>query len=519
MKRKVFIGLPIMFLLLLSVRVYAQGYVFGPNVRVSDYPPGSAYAYTPNAGQRGVAVRGDTVYCVWDDNRTGDWGVWFTKSTDGGETFLSNVQVNDGLPRAYTPTITVGNDGTIYVTWDDRRPPFDYIQVYFSKSTDGGLTFTPDVLVNDTAGGLKDRPHMDPSMSVDSAGIINIAFDDGRNGPGNYDIYFSKSTDGGGTFTQDVMVNDTVPGDTLDDTRPSLALSDDGDIYVSWSKEYDSLFVSKSTDGGISFSSDVLVNDTVSSSWQNSMDVDSRGYVHVLWRDDRDVPNANIYYSRSTDAGITFSPNIRVNDSILEFRPQRYPSMCVDESGMVYAVWEDGPATYPDIYFTLSIDTGDSAFVQPNVKVTDIPPDSGMFRPSLTVDAGKVYVLWMDFRNNFWSPDVYFARGWYEPGVKECKDKKSKINIFSPFPNPFSDKTVIEFRSSGVESSTPINLKVYDVSGRLIKTLINKSESSRIYRVRWGGCDDKGERVSSGFYFIKGKVGSKEINEKIIYIK
>ncbi|GAH73690.1 unnamed protein product, partial [marine sediment metagenome] len=258
-----------------------------------------------------------------------------------------------------------GDDGTIYVAWDDERPPFNYIQVYFSKSTDGGLTFTPDVLVNDTAGGLMDRPHSDPCMAVDTSGVIYIAFDDGRNGPGNYDIYFSKSTDGGLIFTPDVMVNDTVPGDSLDDIMPALALSQDDDIYVSWSKEYDSLYVSKSTDGGITFSPDVLVNDTVVESWMNTMDVDARGYVHIAWFDGRDGMY-NIYYSRSTDGGLTFSANIQLNDTVNEPETQGYPSMCVDDSGMVYAVWENGPATEPDIYFTLSTDTGDSSFVEPN---------------------------------------------------------------------------------------------------------------------------------------------------------
>lgn len=504
-----------LIILIFPLLLLAQGYVFGPNVRVSDYSPGTAYAYTPNAGQRGVTVRGDTVYCVWADNRTGDWGVWFAKSTDGGETFLPNVQVNDGLPNAYIPTIAL-DDGTIYVAWDDRRPPFNYIQVYFSKSTDGGLTFTPDVLVNDTAGGLMDRPHRNPSMAVDTSGVIYIAFDDGRNGPGNYDIYFSKSIDGGLTFIPDVMVNDTIPGDSLNDTRPALALSQDDEIYVSWSKQFDSLYVSKSTDGGVTFSSDVLVNDTVVESWMNTMDVDARGYVHIAWFDGRDG-SYNIYYSRSTDSGLTFSPNIQLNDIINEPEPQGYPSMCVDDSGLVYAVWENGPATEPDIYFTLSTDTGDSSFVEPNVQVDET--DSSCFYPSVAVDdSGKVYVLWVDFRNGWPFNEVYFATGAVSGIAEEVQVVETRINITAPFPNPFVDKTVIEFTSSGVTSSPPIILKVYDVSGRLIKTLINKQEALGKHQIVWDGKDEKNTRVPTGIYFINGKIGKQEVNEKVIYM-
>ena len=500
MKRKVFISLHIVLLLLLSVDVWGQVYVFGPNVRVSDYPPGTAYARTPNAGQRGVAIRGDTVYCVWADDRI-NYGVWFAKSIDDGQTFLPNVQVDDGLGEAYTPTIVVGNDGTIYVSWDGEPSPFNYKQVYFSKSTDGGLTFTPDVLVNDTAGGIKNHPHRNPSMAVDSAGVIYIAYDDGRNGPGNYDIYFSKSTDGGFTFPNDVLVNDTI-GDILNDTRPALALSKEGDIYVSWNKQFDWLYVSKSSDGGISFSSDVLVNDTVSSSWQNSIDVDSRGYVHVLWRDDRDVPNANIYYSRSINGGLTFSPNIRVNDAAHEPEPQAYPSMCVDDSGVVYAVWEEGPASYSDVFFTLSTDTGDSVFVEPNVEVDD--SDSLCDYPSVAVgDSGKIYVMWSDFRNGFFTNDVFFCIGKYESGVKEEGKKDTRHETtdirLTIHPNPFRDRLNINF--SIEHSAEDTELKIYDATGRLVKEFSHTS-NQQFKQVIWAGDDNYGNKVPSGVYFL-----------------
>lgn len=516
MNRKTLIGLSLMVLLIMYVEVCAQGYVFGPNVRVNDDPPGMNFHGTPNAGQRGVAVRGDTIHCIWRDDRVGP-GIWFAKSIDGGQTFLPNVQVDDGLDYAILPTLAVGDDGTIYAAWQDRRSPYSFWQVYFSKSTDGGVTFTPDVVVNDTAGGIQNHPHRNPSMAVDSAGIIYIAFDDGRNGPGNYDIYFSRSTDGGLTFTQNVMVNDTVFGDTLNDTRPALSLSNEGDIYVSWSKDFKWLYVSKSTDGGLSFSSDVLVNDMISSSWQNSIDVDSRGYIHVLWRDDRDVPNANIYYSRSTDSGLTFSPNIRVNDAAHEPDPQAYPSMCVDDSGVVYAVWEDGRigGLDRDIFFTCTTDNGDSSFVEPDVRITDT--DSSCWVPSIAVgDSGKVYVLWMDERNGEW--DVYFASGWYESGVEEDNRHRTTDIRLTIHPNPFT--SVVSVKCSGIRERHTVSLKIYDMSGRLVKNFsFPTTEYQPTFTVVWDGKNEIGEKIPTGVYFVEMRVGGKEIKEKIIYLK
>ena len=519
MKRFFLITLSCGVLLLPLITLWSQGYVFGPNIRVSDYTPGTAYAYTATAGQRGVAVRGDTVYCVWDDDRIRGWGVWFAKSIDGGQTFSANVQVDDGLGAAYRTTIAVGDDGTIYLAWDGEPAPFNYKQVFFSKSTDGGITFTPDVVVNDTAGGIKDHPHRKPSMAVDTAGVIYIAFDDWRNVQKGYDIYFSKSINGGVTFTQDVLVNDSV-SDTIFDNEPALAMSDDGDIYISWSKQFDSLFVSKSTDGGVTFGLDILVNDTITESWMNTMDVDTRGYVHIAWFDGRDFPY-NIYYSRSTDGGMTFSSNIRVNDTINEPEPQSYPSMCVNDSGVVYAVWENGPATNPDIFFTFSTDIGDSLFFEPNFEVED--SDTDCMDPSIAVgDSNKVYVMWKDFRNDFLDSDVYFAVGRYESGIFEEKgvDKRNLNATVSISPNPFSNNVTINlgmYDAGHMMYDTELN--IYDMSGRLVKQFIIPHSELPIPNYVWDGTDQEGKTVPAGIYFIKATIGTTNIRAKVIKIK
>jgi hypothetical protein len=131
MKRIFLITLSCGVLILPTITLWSQGYVFGPNVRVNDNPPGSSYNNTGRGGMRGVVVRGDTVYCAWSDGRTSDQGVWFAKSTDGGQTFLPNVQVDDSLGNAYVPTLAAGDDGTIYVAWTDMRPGYVFLQIYF----------------------------------------------------------------------------------------------------------------------------------------------------------------------------------------------------------------------------------------------------------------------------------------------------------------------------------------------------------------------------------------------------
>jgi hypothetical protein len=69
------------------ILIAQNNYVFGPSIRVSDDPPGSCDRNISSAGQHGIACRGDTLYVVWYDWRNGYGAVYFSKSTDAGQTW------------------------------------------------------------------------------------------------------------------------------------------------------------------------------------------------------------------------------------------------------------------------------------------------------------------------------------------------------------------------------------------------------------------------------------------------
>jgi flagellar hook assembly protein FlgD len=56
--------------------------------------------------------------------------------------------------------------------------------------------------------------------------------------------------------------------------------------------------------------------------------------------------------------------------------------------------------------------------------------------------------------------------------------------------------------------SQAVNLKIYDVSGRLVRTLVNGTQQPGPYPVVWDGRDDAGRGVGSGNYFARLNVGS-----------
>jgi len=99
----------------------------------------------------------------------------------------------------------------------------------------------------------------------------------------------------------------------------------------------------------------------------------------------------------------------------------------------------------------------------------------------------------------------------------------SNYTLYQNYPNPFKKITEIRYQIADTEgkgqSVRSIELKIYDVSGRLIKTLVNEPKCSGIYKVIWNGRDENGRVVGSGVYFLKFEAGDYTEIKKAVLIK
>ncbi len=75
------------------------------------------------------------------------------------------------------------------------------------------------------------------------------------------------------------------------------------------------------------------------------------------------------------------------------------------------------------------------------------------------------------------------------------------------YPNPFNPNTRVTF---SIATGSDVSLRIYDVSGKLVKTLVNKRLEADVYNENWNGTDDSGSQVASGVYFYS--LISKEFN-------
>ncbi len=152
------------------------------------------------------------VYVSW----SGPLGIMFDKSTNGGVTFgadrfvstqpggwdytIPGINRCNGLPITLCDISNSSHRGTIYINWSDQRNGTDNTDVFLSKSTDGGTTWTTARKVNTDATA---RHQFFTWMTVDqTTGFLYCVFYDRRNTTGNItDVYVARSTNGGETFT------------------------------------------------------------------------------------------------------------------------------------------------------------------------------------------------------------------------------------------------------------------------------------------------------------------------------
>jgi hypothetical protein len=83
-------------------------------------------------------------------------------------------------------------------------------------------------------------------------------------------------------------------------------------------------------------------------------------------------------------------------------------------------------------------------------------------------------------------------------------------------PNPFNPSTIIEYSLPQPET---VDLSVYDLRGRRVRTLVQRRVEAGVHRATWQGHDDHGKRVGSGVYFYKLKAGSYEKTRKLVLVE
>ncbi|HYL66811.1 MAG TPA: hypothetical protein VEU72_06620 [Nitrosopumilaceae archaeon] len=338
------------------------------------------------SGSPQFAVSGNDVYAVWQAKTTGNYQIIFAKSTDGGATFSIPGNLSNSTGDSSYPKIAISGNN-IYIVWSYTATNKDY-DVLFTKSTDGGVTFSTPVNISNNLGdsGL-------PQMVV-SGNNVYVTWE--NNGLGNFEVFVAKSTDNGNTFAIPVNIsNNAAPSGA-----PKIAASGNN-VYVVWMdktpENYD-IFVAKSNDAGSTFGTPVNVSNTAKDSGYPQITM-SGNNVYVVWTETILNKNYDVFFAKSNDGGSTFGTPINISNNM---GPSGWA--LVDASNNIYVVWEDSTTGNYDILIAKSNDGG-STFGTP-VNVSNTTEDSAFKQMVATNDS--VYLVWHDGTSN--QHNVLFAK-------------------------------------------------------------------------------------------------------------
>jgi hypothetical protein len=101
-----------------------------------------------------------------------------------------------------------------------------------------------------------------------------------------------------------------------------------------------------------------------------------------------------------------------------------------------------------------------------------------------------------------------------QPGLPKA------YSLSQNYPNPFNPSTTIAFDIPAISGEKQsVNLTVYDIRGRRVRTLINSDLEPGSHKIHWHGRNDRGQSVASGIYLYTLKAGGEIFTRKMIVLK
>jgi hypothetical protein len=462
----------------------------------------------------------------------------FYFSTDGGYSWQNGL-LDCTYGVWGDPCIAVDTAGSFYYFHlSAPSPPGNWIdRIVCQKSTDNGQTWSNGSYAGLNGSKAQDKEWAAIDRTNNTIYIAWTQFDNyGSILPGDSSIIrFSKSADGGQTWSLPVRINKKA-GDCLDSDNTVEgavpAVGPEGEVYVAWAGPLGLVF-NRSADGGNTWPDSNIFVSTIPGGWDfnvagiqrcNGLPVTccdlsngpNRGTIYINWADQRNGANdADIWLVRSTDNGSTWSAPKRVNDDPPGHQ-QFFTWMTIDPvTGYLWFVFYDRREhddNSTDVYMAVSRDGGETFL---NFRVSESPfnPDPIIFfgdYTNISAYNGIVRPIWTRLNNDSLSLMTAVIDSMFV-GITKRNSEFQPGTLGQNYPNPVEDVTAIPFR---LHSRSDITIRVYDIFGNEVATIV----SDRIYEpgkyIEYFNASE--HNLVPGFYYLSLRQGDYFAKRKMI---
>ncbi len=322
-------------------------------------------------------------------------------------------------------------NGHLYAVCAQTESPAPYPrELYFSKSTDGGITWSGtagDVMINANDGQnvWYSSNYEYINIDVDSQGRIFVVWTEDYEQTGIREIMLVYSTDYGTTWensTADVPVSNPN-GIAYDAGKPAIAVDPNDNLHAVWHQKTDGAYnlyevcYSRSTDNGITWTGQTADREISFrnglAAWDPDVDCDGLGNIYVVWREDAYSGGQDrIFFGKSTDGGTTFSSETADLPISLEYKETGGAQIHIDNFNNVHVVYKgsEGDPNYTKLsLYTGSTDGGATWRGNSGLIYIDSGPgpDADSWGPDITSTSDgtliAVYSQGPALHNNIWA--------------------------------------------------------------------------------------------------------------------
>ncbi len=112
--------------------------------------------------------------------------------------------------------------------------------------------------------------------------------------------------------------------------------------------------------------------------------------------------------------------------------------------------------------------------------------------------------------------DIYWSGGGEVLKISNSNNLSDRFLLNDNYPNPFNPLTIINYN---IPEDDFVNITIYDMRGRIVKTLVNSSQNAGYKSIRWNAKNDKNEPVSAGLYLYTIQAGEFRQTKKMVLLK
>lgn len=527
----------------------------GDNNSPQAYPPAKhitnvmvgSYYFPVVTWETSIAWGKQSLFSYWDDL----FQFWSYP-----DSFTSNLSQDTGRPAMCSDS-----KGNLHFAWHQLGNPDGYEIFYtraFLDTSAGVIQYNverPATMISVTNG----QEETFPSIAICGDTLIMVVYPR-RSGTARNAIAYNYSTDGGNTWAGQALAYDhggEMPGSWIE---PSIAPDPNSeDFWVTvnfdysgnacmditalhWDAQSNTWSIELAAEGAVAPNDHALCMPAIVVDYNSIPHIvfavnvgPGGGGIGGLWTFSACGPAGTLYYIHRL--GGTWSSRSVIN--FPRYQPCNYisgwPSLGIATDNTIYF-----STTQPE---SATVDT--SAFLPFNVYYGEITPYFGAIAyggkasnltfgdSANTIYAHTTYnvplggevpsgtegpgITWCQLINKLPPSDCYYIHKDSLAGINETEAPAtpSPVTLYQNYPNPSKKKTMIRFT---ISNNTNISLNIYDISGRLVKTLANGIPGTGSYFVVWDGKNEEGKEVPGGVYLYTLRAGAYKETRKLLLI-